>query len=386
MNPHQVHLLELDLLQVEHTDKQSTDGIVTSSQPSTRETASESTTSTSDPIEKHDHMSTNGHDGNSPHASALSMIASKQKMQSQRFSSVIWKLVTLQEDCQTCVCNICKLQLVYNKKSTYNLLVHLRLKHPLEYAVERELQTKEEKQSEEEKLSELVDTYKYYNDDTQSTVRVATDKQFADGISTSSQPSAPKTTSESTPSTSDPIEKHDHISAIGHDGNASVRSTPSLSTIALKQKRQSKIFPSICWKLVTLQEDGQTCVCNICKFELVYDKKSTTNLLRHIRFKHPIECAVEEKKSKKEKLSRLKMIASKQKRHNKRFWSVCWKLFTLQEDCQTCVCNICKLELVYNEKSNFNLLRHIRLKHPIEEKQSEEEKLSELVDTYKYYK
>ena len=375
--------------------------------------------------------------------------------QPKRFPSVCWKLVTLQEDCQTCVCNICKFELVYNKKSTTNLLRHLRSRHPSEYAAE------EEKQSEEEKLSELVDTYKYSNDDTQSAVRVATDKQSTDGIATSSQPSTPETTSESTTSISDPVEKHDHMSTNGHDGNASVRSTPSLSTIASKQKRQPKRFPSVCWKLVTLQEDCQTCVCNICKFELVYNKKSNTNLLRHLRLRHPSEYAAEEEKqSEEEKLSELvdtykysnddtqstvrvatdkqstdgkftssqpstpettsestpstsdpiekhdhisaighdgntsvtpslSTIASKQERLSKRFSSVCWKLVTLQEDCQTCVCNICKFELVYNTKSTTNLLRHLRSRHPSEyaaeeEKQSEEEKLSELVDTYKY--
>ena len=407
-------------------DKQSTDGIATSSQPSTPETTSESTTSTSDPIEKHDHMSTNGHDGNSPHASALSMIASEQKMQSQRFSSVIWKLITLQEDCQTCVCNICKLELVYGK-SSYHLLAHLRLKHPYEFNVE------EEKLCDEDKLSRIEDMYK--NDYRQFTIGSSTDKQSTVGTATSSQPStgSSKTASDSTTSASDPIEKHDPVSPIGYDGNSSVASRLS-STFETKQKKQSKRFLSVCWKLITLQEDGQTAVCNICKVQLVYNRKRTTNLLRHLRLRHPFEFALKEKQLSRDRYtdtyninnvaqstiniatdtqsnvgiatssqpslsetvsesttstsdaiekhdpvspigydgnasvaSRLSStFETKQKKQSKGFLSVCWKLITLQEDGQTCVCNICKVQLVYNKKSTTHLLRHLRLKHPFE--------------------
>ena len=48
---------------------------------------------------------------------------------------------------------------------------------------------------------------------------------------------------------------------------------------------------SICWKLVTLRADMKTAVCDICNAELVYCKRGNTNLLRHLRTKHPFELA-----------------------------------------------------------------------------------------------
>ncbi|GFS04731.1 zinc finger BED domain-containing protein 1 [Elysia marginata] len=46
---------------------------------------------------------------------------------------------------------------------------------------------------------------------------------------------------------------------------------------------------SLCWKLITLQSDMKTAVCNICKTQLSYQKSGNTNLLRHLKAKHPFE-------------------------------------------------------------------------------------------------
>ena len=40
----------------------------------------------------------------------------------------------------------------------------------------------------------------------------------------------------------------------------------------------------------------KTAVCDHCKADLVYNKRSTTNLLRHLRLRHPFEFAAYEEK------------------------------------------------------------------------------------------
>ena len=52
----------------------------------------------------------------------------------------------------------------------------------------------------------------------------------------------------------------------------------------------------MCWKLITLTPDQKTDVCDHCKAELVFNKRSTTNLLRHLRLRHPFEFAAYEGK------------------------------------------------------------------------------------------
>ena len=53
---------------------------------------------------------------------------------------------------------------------------------------------------------------------------------------------------------------------------------------------------SMCWKLIILTPDQKTAVCDLCKADLVYNKRSTTNLLRHLRLRHPFEFAAYEEK------------------------------------------------------------------------------------------
>ena len=53
---------------------------------------------------------------------------------------------------------------------------------------------------------------------------------------------------------------------------------------------------SMCWKLITLTPDRKTAVCDLCKADLVYNKRSTTSLLRHLRLRHPFEFAAYEEK------------------------------------------------------------------------------------------
>ena len=52
----------------------------------------------------------------------------------------------------------------------------------------------------------------------------------------------------------------------------------------------------MCWKLITLTPDRITAVCDLCKADLVYNKRSTTNRLRHLRLRHPFEFAAYEEK------------------------------------------------------------------------------------------
>ena len=47
----------------------------------------------------------------------------------------------------------------------------------------------------------------------------------------------------------------------------------------------------MCWKLNTLTPDQKTALCDLCKADVVYNKRSTTNLLRHLRLRHPFEIA-----------------------------------------------------------------------------------------------
>ena len=54
---------------------------------------------------------------------------------------------------------------------------------------------------------------------------------------------------------------------------------------------------SLCWKLITLKSDTKTAVCDLCKLELQFNKRSNTNLLRHLRLKHPFELAAFEERS-----------------------------------------------------------------------------------------
>ena len=53
---------------------------------------------------------------------------------------------------------------------------------------------------------------------------------------------------------------------------------------------------SMCWKLITLTPGQKTAFCDLCKADLVYNKRSTTNLLRHLRLRQPFEFAAYEEK------------------------------------------------------------------------------------------
>ena len=52
----------------------------------------------------------------------------------------------------------------------------------------------------------------------------------------------------------------------------------------------------MCWKLITLTPDRKPAVCDLCKADLVHNKRSTTKLLRHLRLRHPFEFAAYEEK------------------------------------------------------------------------------------------
>ena len=62
-----------------------------------------------------------------------------------------------------------------------------------------------------------------------------------------------------------------------------------LGDIAITSKKKS-----MCWKLIILNPDQKTAVCDLCKADLVYNKRSTTNLLRHLCVRHPFEIAAYE--------------------------------------------------------------------------------------------
>ena len=100
--------------------------------------------------------------------------------------------MTLADDGLTAVCNICLGSLVFNKRSTTNLLRHLRVHHPLA------LFEDEEKQSAPEDMQ-----------DDKSTVRLR--------AVTASHASTCETAIEPTLSTSDSIEKHEPVSPVGLD-------------------------------------------------------------------------------------------------------------------------------------------------------------------------
>ena len=53
---------------------------------------------------------------------------------------------------------------------------------------------------------------------------------------------------------------------------------------------------SMCWKLIIVTPDQKTAVCDHCKADLVYNKRSTTKLLRDLRLRHPFEFAAYEEK------------------------------------------------------------------------------------------
>ena len=52
----------------------------------------------------------------------------------------------------------------------------------------------------------------------------------------------------------------------------------------------------MCWKLNTLTPDQKTALYDLCKADLVYNKRSTTELFRHLRLRHPFEIAACEEK------------------------------------------------------------------------------------------
>ena len=47
---------------------------------------------------------------------------------------------------------------------------------------------------------------------------------------------------------------------------------------------------------INLTPDQKTAVCNLCRADLVCNKRSTTNLLRHLRLRHPFEFAAYKEK------------------------------------------------------------------------------------------
>ena len=66
--------------------------------------------------------------------------------------------------------------------------------------------------------------------------------------------------------------------------------------IAMTSQKKFKKKKSICWKLNTLTPDQKTALCDLCKANLVNNKRSTTNLLRHLRLRHPFDIAACEEK------------------------------------------------------------------------------------------
>ena len=53
---------------------------------------------------------------------------------------------------------------------------------------------------------------------------------------------------------------------------------------------------SMCWNLITLTPDQKIALCDLCKADRVYNKRSTTNLLRHLQLRHPFQIAACEEK------------------------------------------------------------------------------------------
>ena len=56
-------------------------------------------------------------------------------------------------------------------------------------------------------------------------------------------------------------------------------------------------FSSIVWQFFNLKADGIV-ECRICNHHLKRSHRSTTNLIRHVKVKHPIELEIEEEKRK----------------------------------------------------------------------------------------
>lgn len=44
---------------------------------------------------------------------------------------------------------------------------------------------------------------------------------------------------------------------------------------------------SIVWDYFTLEKDNITAKCGLCRIKLKHNKASTSNLIRHVRSKHP---------------------------------------------------------------------------------------------------
>ena len=48
-------------------------------------------------------------------------------------------------------------------------------------------------------------------------------------------------------------------------------------------------MPSICWKFFSLQNDKKTVICKYCNNSMTYSNGSTSNMVRHVKLKHPFE-------------------------------------------------------------------------------------------------
>lgn len=44
---------------------------------------------------------------------------------------------------------------------------------------------------------------------------------------------------------------------------------------------------SVVWDYFTLEKDNITAKCGLCRMKLKHNKASTSNLIRHVRTKHP---------------------------------------------------------------------------------------------------
>ncbi|KAK7004624.1 zinc finger BED domain-containing protein 1 [Biomphalaria glabrata] len=150
----------------------------------------------------------------------------------------------------------------------------------------------------------------------------------------------------------------------------------------------SKRKLSAAWDYFTKDsQDESKAVCSVCFIKIAHNN-NTTNMLKHLRIKHPAEFSHSQAQISGSKLTDLSAIKNKVAKgikpkgahhkpvlqprllkvniSSKRKLSAAWNFFVKDsEDESKAVCNMCFFKIAHNNNTT-NMLKHLRIKHPSE--------------------
>lgn len=125
----------------------------------------------------------------------------------------------------------------------------------------------------------------------------------------------------------------------------------------------AKLKTSPVWDMFTVDSDAGKAICTLCLAEFKHNLRSTSNLLNHIRGRHP-EMVLpatrdEEQEIEESILPRMITFSDPLNPRPKKRTSKIWEHFSINEETKTAVCNKCSKKLCFSRTTTSNLLKHL---------------------------